>query len=63
MTVLYTVPWHFSMCNLRFWLCVKEAVQENVKIINRLPQHSRCMYSFSYIRWLQLAVEYGDCSQ
>ena len=26
-------------------------------------QHSRAMYSISYIRWLQLAAEYEGCSQ
>ena len=26
-------------------------------------QHSRAMYGISYISWLQLAAEYGGCSQ
>ena len=26
-------------------------------------QHSTDMYRFSYTSWLQLAAEYGDCSQ
>ena len=26
-------------------------------------QHSRVMFSISYISWLQLAAEYGGCSQ
>ena len=29
---------------------------------SQMLQHSKAMYSFSYINWLQLAAEYGGCS-
>ena len=47
---------------------VLQIIGEDVRFHNRYQQaqrlqHSTAMYSFSYKSWLQLAAEYGGCSQ
>ena len=42
---------------------VREDVNIQLLAAAKMLQHSRAMYSISYIGWLQLAAEYGGCSQ